>query len=175
MVMIRRDFLKLCLSSIPVFLFHHYLGFSAYAEEVFGGKQVSRHTRKSLKGIPSICQLCPAHCGIIGFLEGDQLVKIGGNPKHPNNLGKLCSRGLAGVNMIYDPDRIASPMMRRGERGKGQWEKISWEKAYSEVASRLKTIYQSGGKEDLIFQSEHESSVIIRQFLDALGKTLILN
>jgi len=173
--MIRREFLKLCLGSIPAFLFHHYLGLSAFAKEAWGGKQVSRHTKKPLKGIPSLCQLCPARCGIIGYLEGDQLVKIGGNPKHPNNLGKLCSRGLAGVNLAYDPDRIASPMMRRGERGKGQWEKISWEKAYSEIAARLKTIYQSGGKESFVFQSEHEPNGIIRQFLEAFGKPLMIN
>src|SRR4030065_56051 len=171
----RRHFLKLCLGSIPAFLLHRYLSLSAYAKDVFGGKQVSRHTGKPLRGVPSICQLCPAHCGIIGFLEGDQLGKIGGNPKHPNNLGKLCSRGLAGVNMAYDPDRIASPMIRRGERGKGQWEKISWEKAYSEIASRLKSIYQSGGKESFVFQSEHEPHGIIRLFLDAFGKSLVLS
>ena len=171
----RRDFLKLCLGSIPAFLFQHYLGISAYAKEVFGGKQVSRHTGRSLKGIPSLCQLCPAHCGIIGFLEGDQLVKIGGNPKHPNNLGKLCARGLAGLNMVYDPDRITSPLMRRGERGKGQWERISWDKAYTEITSRLKTIYQSGQKGDFVFQSEHEPDGIVRRFLEGFGKALLLN
>lgn len=175
MEMIRRNFLKFCLVGMQAFLVQHYLGLSAYAKEVFGGKQVSLHTRKSLKGIPSICQLCPAHCGIIGFLEGDQLVKIGGNPKHPNNLGKLCARGLAGVNMAYDPDRITSPLMRKGERGKGQWERISWDKAYSEITSRLKTIYQSGQMGDFVFQSEHEPEGIIRRFLEAFGKTLIIN
>jgi len=171
----RRDFFKLCLGSVQAFLFQHYLGLSAYAKEVFGGRQVSRHTRKPLKGIPSICQLCPAHCGIIGFLEGDQLVKIGGNPKHPNNLGKLCARGLAGVNMAYDPDRITSPLIRKGERGKGQWEKISWDKAYTEITSRLKAIYQSGQRGDFVFQSEHVPDGIITRFLEAFGKTLILN
>jgi anaerobic selenocysteine-containing dehydrogenase len=173
--MIRRDFLKLCLSSIPAFLFHRYLGLPAYAKEAVGGKQVSRHTRKFLKGIPSICQLCPAHCGIIGFLEGDQLVKIGGNPKHPNNLGKLCARGLAGVNMVYDPDRITSPLTRIGERGKGQWERISWDKAYIEITSRLKTIYRRGQKGDFVFQSEHGPDGIIRLFLEGFGKVHILN
>jgi anaerobic selenocysteine-containing dehydrogenase len=171
----RRHFLKLCLGSIPAFLLHRYLSLSAYAKDVFGGKQVSRHTGKPLRGVPSICQLCPAHCGIIGFLEGDQLVKIGGNPKHPNNRGKLCARGLAGINMVYDPDRITSPLMRRGERGKGQWEKISWDKAYMEIASRLKTIYKSGQKGDFVFQSEHVPDGIIERFLEAFGKTLILS
>jgi len=171
----RRDFLKWCLGSSQVFLFSPFLELAAQAGEPQGGQQVSRHTKKPLKGIPSLCQLCPARCGIIGYLEGDQLVKIGGNPKHPNNLGKVCSRGLAGVNLAYDPDRITSPMIRRGERGKGQWERISWEKAYGEVAARLKAIYQSGQKGDLVFQSENEPRGMIRLFLDAFGKTLVLN
>ena len=171
----RREFLKICLRSAQALLFAPFLKLPAYAREAWGGRQVSRHTKKPLKGIPSLCQLCPARCGIIGYLEGDQLVKIGGNPKHPNNLGKLCSRGLAGVNLAYDLDRITSPMIHRGERGKGQWERIPWEKAYSEMAARLKTIYQNGGKEDFVFQSEHEPSGIIKLFLDAFGKTLVLN
>jgi len=174
-MMIRRDFLKFCLGSVPAFLFLPFSTISSYARDTWGGKHVSRHTNKPLRGIPSLCQLCPAHCGIIGYLEGDKVVKIGGNPEHPNNLGKLCSRGLAGVNMIDDPDRVTSPMMRRGERGKGQWERISWDKAYSEITSRLKTIYQGGRKEDFVFQSEHEPRGMIRLFLDAFGKTLILN
>jgi anaerobic selenocysteine-containing dehydrogenase len=175
MEMRRRNFLKLCLVGMQTFLFHPFLELTAYAKERLGGKQVSRHTNKFLKGIPSICQLCPAHCGIIGFLEGDKLVKINGNQKHPNNLGKLCSRGLAGLNMVYDPERISSPMIRRGERGKGQWEKISWERAYSELVSRLKMVYQSGKKGDFIFQSERRPDGVVKRFLDGFGKTHVID
>ena len=173
--MIRRNFLKLCLGGAQALLFTPFLELTAYAKEAWGGKQVSRHTKKPLKGVPSLCRLCPAHCGIIGYLEGDQLVKIGGNPEHPNNLGKLCSRGLAGLNMVYDPDRITSPMMRRGERGKGQWEKISWERAYAEIAPRLKRIYQSGAKGSLVFQLDHEPQGIVGSFLNAFGKASFLS
>src|SRR3990170_5541876 len=175
MEMIRRDFLKFCLASMQAIVLQPFLELSAYAKEKLGGKQVSRHTKKFLKGIPSICQLCPARCGIFGFLEGDKLVKIGGNSNHPNSFGKLCARGLAGVNLAYDPDRITSPMIRRGERGKGQWERISWERAYSEMVSRLKTIHQSGKKGDLIFQSEHRPTGLLKRFLDTFGKALIMN
>jgi anaerobic selenocysteine-containing dehydrogenase len=65
--------------------------------------------------------------------------------------------------------------MRKGERGKGQWERISWDKAYTEITSRLKTIYQSGQKGDFVFQSEHEPDGILRRFLEAFGKTLIID
>jgi len=173
--MIRRDFLKLFLLGMQTFLFHPFLELSAYAKEKLGGKQVSRHTKKFLKGIPSICQLCPARCGIIGFLEGDKLVKIGGNFNHPNNFGRLCARGLAGVNLAYDPDRITSPMMRRGERGKGQWEKITWERAYSEIVSRLKSIYQSGKKGEFVFQSEYRATGIVKRFLETFEKAIVLD
>lgn len=173
--MIRRNFLKLCLIGIQTLLWNPFLDFSSYAKEKLGGKHVSRHTKKFLRGIPSICGLCPARCGIIGYLDGDRLVKIGGNTNHPNSLGKLCSRGLAALNLAYDPERIASPMIRRGERGKGQWEKISWERAYSELSSRLKTIYQKGKKGDLVFQSEYEPGGLIRRFLEGFGKAIAIN
>jgi anaerobic selenocysteine-containing dehydrogenase len=173
--MIRREFLKFCLIGMQTLVVHPLLELSAYAREAVGGKQASRHTKKLLKGIPSICQLCPARCGIIGFLEGDKLVKIGGNPKHPNSLGKLCSRGLAGINIEYDPERITSPLIRRGERGKGQWEKISWERAYSEVVSRMKAIHQSGEKGDFVFQSEHRPNGVMKRFLNVFEKALLID
>jgi len=154
---------------------HPFLELSAYAREVVGGKQPSRRTKKLLNGIPSICRLCPAHCGIIGFLEGDRLVKIGGNPKHPNSRGKLCARGLAGINLEYDPERITSPMIRRGPRGKGQWEKISWERAYHEIVSRMKEIRQSGEKGDFVFQSEQRINGPVRRFLEIFGRSLVMD
>lgn len=172
--MIRRNFLKLCLLGIQTLLWNPLMDLSSYAKERLGGKHVSRHTKKPLRGIPSICKLCPARCGIIGYLDGDRLVKIGGNANHPNNLGKLCPRGLAGLNLAYDPERLTSPMIRRGERGKGQWEKISWERAYSELLSRIKPIYQTGKKGDLVFQSEYAPEGLIKRFLEEFGKAIVI-
>ncbi|MGB9627552.1 MAG: molybdopterin-containing oxidoreductase family protein [Thermodesulfobacteriota bacterium] len=171
----RRDFIKYCLVGTQTLLFPSLLSLPAHAKEELGGKQVSRHTKRPLKGIPSICQLCPARCGIIGFLEGDRLIKIGGNSKHPNSLGKLCARGLAGVNLAYDPERITHPMIRRGERGKGQWERIPWDKAYSEISSRLKGIHQSGKKGGFVFQSEHPPEGLVKRFMDQFGKAMVIH
>ncbi len=171
----RRDFIKYCLVGTQALLLPTLFESSAHAKEELGGKQVSRHTKRLLKGVPSICQLCPARCGIIGFLEGDRLIKIGGNFKHPNNLGKLCARGLAGVNLAYDPERITHPMIRRGERGKGQWERISWDSAYREISSRLKGIYQSGKKGGFVFQSEHPPEGLVRRFVEQFGQAMVIH
>lgn len=168
----RRDFIKLCLAALQTTPF---LELYAEAKEKLGGKQVSRHTRKFLRGIPSLCQICPSRCGVIGYLEGDRLVKIGGNAYHPNSRGRLCARGLAGVQLPYDPDRVLHPMIRRGPRGKGQWERISWDRAYSELVSRLKPIYQGNDRDAFVFQAETPPTGILKRFLHTFGNVRVLD
>jgi anaerobic selenocysteine-containing dehydrogenase len=172
---IRRDFLKACLSGAGCFLLEHYLSLFSYAREILGGRQVSRYTGKFLRGIPSTCEMCKARCGIIGFLEGNQLYKIGGNPRHPNNRGRLCSRGLAGINIEYDPERILFPMIRRGKRGSGNWEKISWGKAMDEMANRMRIIRKSGNTEGFCFHSGREEPLLAKRFLEAFGRPTIID
>ena len=56
------------------------------------------------------CLECPAGCGLVmRTLEGHAL-KAEGNPDHPVNQGKICSRGLVGVQGLYNPDRLKSPV-----------------------------------------------------------------
>ena len=172
---VRRDFLKACLSGVGCFLLEHYLSLFSYAKEILGGRQVSRYTGKFLRGIPSTCEICPARCGIIGFLEGNQLYKIGGNPRHPNNRGRMCSRGLAGVNIEYDPERMLFPMIRRGKRGSDNWEKISWGKAMDELANRMRIIRDSGKTEEIFFHVGGEETLLTKRFLGALGNPTVID
>ena len=172
---IRRDFLKACLSGVGCFLLEHYLSLFSYAKEILGGRQVSRYTGKFLRGIPSTCEICPARCGIIGFLEGNQLYKIGGNPRHSNNRGRMCSRGLAGINIEYDPERVLLPMMRRGERGSGNWEKISWDKAIEEMGNRMRIIRTGDRTKDFFFHPGGEEPLLAKRFLSAFGRPTVID
>ncbi len=87
--------------------------------------------------VPSICQLCPGGCGLSVRVVDGIPVKVEGNPIHPVNQGRLCPRGLAGLQSLYDPDRLVSPAKRVGDRGSGEWEKISWDEALEILAARL--------------------------------------
>jgi thiosulfate reductase/polysulfide reductase chain A len=60
------------------------------------GKSISRTTGRMRKSIPSVCMMCPASCGILGYLEYGKVVNIGGNPLDPNSRGRLCAKGIAG-------------------------------------------------------------------------------
>ena len=92
----------------------------------------------------SICRQCPGGCGILARVVDGRLVRIAGNPLHPVNRGGLCMKGLAGAQMLYDPDRIRSPLKRAGRRGQGKWKPIGWEEAIAEVGTRLKRLRDEG-------------------------------
>jgi anaerobic selenocysteine-containing dehydrogenase len=66
-----------------------------------------------------------------------RVVRIAGNPLYPVNRGGLCMKGLAGTQVLYDPDRIRTPLERDGERGSGRWQPIAWDEALDKVAARL--------------------------------------
>jgi len=88
----------------------------------------------------STCGMCPAGCGIIVRTREHKANKIEGNPLHPVNRGALCARGQAGLEVLYNPDRIKGPMKRVGERGEGKWEEISWEEGIKTLADKLKEL-----------------------------------
>ncbi|MFN8485314.1 MAG: molybdopterin-dependent oxidoreductase [Anaerolineae bacterium] len=97
------------------------------------------------------CDMCPWRCGIVVQSVNGRVVKIDGNPKDPKSRGMLCGRGQAGVSFTYDPDRLTQPMIRTGERGAGQFRKVSWAEALDYTAEKLKTIKDEYGPEGVAF------------------------
>jgi thiosulfate reductase/polysulfide reductase chain A len=55
---------------------------------------------------PSVCQLCPAECGLRVRVVGGLAVKIGGNHHNPGNQGRTCPKGQVGLQLLYSPDRV---------------------------------------------------------------------
>jgi anaerobic selenocysteine-containing dehydrogenase len=92
----------------------------------------------------STCAMCDAGCGIVVRTREHKANKIEGNPLHPVNRGALCARGQAGLQTLYNPDRIRGPLKRAGERGSGQFEEISWDEAIKILADKLREIKAQG-------------------------------
>src|SRR5512143_77220 len=88
----------------------------------------------------SSCRFCPAGCGILVRVSEGRAKKIEGNPLHPINRGKLCARGQAILQELYHPDRITQPLKRTGERGSGEFAKISWAEGLDLLTGHLKTL-----------------------------------
>ena len=122
--------------------------------------------------VTSICRLCAGGCGITARVIDGRVVKLDGNPLHPNNQGRLCPKGQAGLQVLYDPDRIKHPMRRVGQRGSGHWEQVSWDEALSEVAGKLWGIRKAGHPERLVFLHDGKRGLtgdLIARFCRAFG------
>jgi thiosulfate reductase/polysulfide reductase chain A len=106
-------------------------------------------TFKDKKVVGGICEMCFWRCQLVGKLRGDRLVKLEGNPKSIDNGHSICARGNAGVQMLYDPDRLKYPLKNVGKRGNPKWKRISWKEALDECGSRLKKIEKKYGAQGI--------------------------
>lgn len=100
----------------------------------------------------SICMWCKGECGVLVHTKDGRLVKVEADPDYPNKIyppPKGCVRRKAAAEFIYHPDRVRYPLKRVGERGKGQWEKITWDQALDEIAEKLTEIKEKDGPEAL--------------------------
>jgi thiosulfate reductase/polysulfide reductase chain A len=99
--------------------------------------------------IATNCEMCFWRCGVLAEVRDGRLVKLEGNPDHPLTQGRLCARGNAGVELLYDPDRLKEPMLRTGARGEGKFKPVSWEQALDFLAARLKDLKLKYGAESV--------------------------
>ncbi|MEX1328127.1 MAG: 4Fe-4S dicluster domain-containing protein [Desulfobacterales bacterium] len=88
----------------------------------------------------STCRECPAGCGILAKSREARIVKIEGNPLHPINKGKLCMRGQAALQGMYNPDRLKTAMLKKN----GQWQSLSFSKAESILKTKAAQAAQNG-------------------------------
>jgi len=169
----RRDFLKFGFTSAAVAGLGGSL-IGCFSPPAGPERKIMRTAGQALS-VPSTCLLCPAGCGILGQVSDGRLMKIQGNPNHPNNRGKVCSRGQAGANLLYDPDRLLYPLRRSGARGEGRWKRITWEEALEELSRRFKVIHQGGKTETLWVEMGTPGSkeLLALKFLRAFGSPAV--
>jgi len=109
------------------------------------------------KWISSVCIQCPAGCGTKVRVVNGKAVKIEGNPDHPYSNGKLCPKGYAGLQFLYDVDRVKSPMKRtnpnKGPNEDPKFMEVTWDHALNDIAARLNKIRNEGKSHTVAFLS----------------------
>jgi len=114
-------------------------------------------TAREEKWVSSVCIQCPAGCGTKVRVVNGKAVKIEGNPEHPYSNGKLCPKGYAGLQLLYDVDRVKQPLKRTNpKKGKDEdpgFVPVTWDEALDDIANRLKTIRAEGKSHTVNFLS----------------------
>lgn len=95
--------------------------------------------------VGGICEMCFWRCQLVGKVRDNKLMKLEGNPKSIDNGQSICARGNAGVQLLYDKDRLKYPMKNVGKRGAPKWKRISWDEALDTCAKKLKATEQKFG------------------------------
>ena len=118
------------------------------------GERVPYPLNKPENIIYSVCLNCHTACTIKAKLQEGVVVKVDGNPYSPMNLlphleentslakaanvdGKLCPKGQASVQVLYDPYRLRKVLKRKPgtKRGEGKWITIEWDQFIEEVVN----------------------------------------
>jgi len=81
------------------------------------------------------CRECAAGCGLHAKVREGRVIKLEGNPESPINQGRLCARGQAALQGLYNPDRVTDPMARGAN---GDWQKLSWDDALARLQAKVR-------------------------------------
>lgn len=123
--------------------------------------------------VPSICEMCFWKCGIRGKVVDGRLVRLEGNPDHPLSRGRLCARGNAGIDLLYDPDRLRGPLERVGPRGQGRFRPISWDEALARVGAEFRRVIDAYGPDALAFFGHGTSAKYPLSMMEHLGSRTV--
>ena len=81
---------------------------------------------------------CPSVCGLdVEVLETGRIGRVRGARAHPYTLGVICEKVARYAERIHHPERLLHPLKRKGPKGSGEWQQLSWDDALDEVAAAL--------------------------------------
>ena len=121
--------------------------------EEYEAKGWARKEKKNYSIVPTTCFNCESACGLLAYVDKTvgTVRKFEGNPYHPGSRGRNCAKGPATINQITDPDRILYPMKRKGPRGAGEWERVSWDEALNDIAGRIGKAIREGRNNEIAY------------------------
>lgn len=108
----------------------------------------------SLRGrstVQTACPLdCPDACSLSVTIEGGRVAKIDGNHQAPVTDGYICGKVRGFHHRVYGPDRLLFPAVRKGGKGTGDFERVTWDEALDLIASKLAAARDRFGAESVL-------------------------
>ena len=96
-----------------------------------------------MREVRTTCAYCGVGCGITARVTGERQVEIKGDPAHPANFGKLCSKGTHLGETVGLEGRLLQPMI--GAR------QASWDEALDLAAAKMRTTIAEHGPDSVAF------------------------
>lgn len=133
---------------------------------------------------------CGSRCPMKVTVREGKVVKVTATPEEewaPEDIERrrFCVKGFSQPQRVYDADRLKYPLRRVGERGAGEWERISWDDAFKEVGEKIAAAVKDFGGTSIGVWSSYGSygslngamggfqSVAYGRFTTALGACIM--
>ena len=121
---------------------------------------------------------CYDGCGIVVHKRNGDIVKVKGNRDHPSTRGPLCAKCAVSYNGAWldENARLLYPLKRSGTKGSGKFERISWDDALAEIASKFDEIAREHSA-DRIYHTHYTGTCSViagqfpKRFFDHIGAT----
>jgi anaerobic selenocysteine-containing dehydrogenase len=134
------------------------------------------NTRKVIRG--ACPHDCPDTCAWEVSAEGGKATRLAGVRDHPFTQGGLCAKVNRYLeDRVYNPERVLYPLKRAGAKGEGRFERVSWDEALGDVASRTGQIADRHGPAAILpysymgTQGMIQGASLDRRFFARLGAT----
>ncbi|WP_051967469.1 molybdopterin-dependent oxidoreductase [Kitasatospora mediocidica] len=122
------------------------------------------------------CPLCEATCGLTVTAAaaadgGPPAISVRGDGDDPFSRGYLCPKGVALGQLHADPDRLRTPLIRRGTT----WTEVGWDEAFAEAGRLLAPLLREHGRDSVAVYlgnptvHNHAASLYTRVLVQALG------
>ena len=121
------------------------------------------------QNILTTCIYCGCGCGIYFEVLNGEIVGVIPAKEHPISQGRLCIKGWNAASFVYHPDRLKTPLIRRGDN----FEEATWDEALSLVAERLGTIKAESGPNSIAFLSSAKCTNEENYLMQKLARAVI--
>lgn len=126
------------------------------ALSVVPSSRITTYTEDLISPIRTTCPYCGVGCGVLANIDEAGVVSVTGDPEHPANFGKLCSKGSALAQTLGTERRLTQPYYQNKQRtiAKGQptdTQPVEWEAVLDDIASRLNNTIVTHGRDSVMF------------------------
>ena len=123
---------------------------------------------------PTNCHFCGYCCAFLATVEDGRVIDLQPDPsRYPYDERVLagCRRWRMNLDVLDSPRRVNYPLRRRGERGSGEWDRVTWDEALDDIADRLDALACAYGPATLAsaIGGPHASFWPLHRFMSLFG------
>jgi anaerobic selenocysteine-containing dehydrogenase len=134
--------------------------------------------------ISTVCPLdCPDACSLDVTVQEGKVTVVDGSTANPVTGGYICAKVRRFPERMYGPDRVLHPAVRKGPKGSGWFERVSWDEALGRIVERLRAVkeefggeailpYSYGGSNGLLTQDTSDAALFRRLGASRLARTV---